>query len=212
MNMIKVFIVDDHVLIREGLKKILLDEPDMIVVGEAQNGTDVLRSISEIDCDVLLLDLMIPGRCGVSLISDLKKKKPNLHILVLSVNPEQKFALPALKAGASGYLSKDAALEDMVAAIRKIATKGRYLSQTLAELLAFDLLQSESESKLKLSSLESTIAIMISNGKSAKTVADELSLSVSTVFTHRRSIFEKLKIKNNVELAHYVLENGLINF
>lgn len=210
--MIKIFIVEDHEIMREGLKKILLDESDMIVVGEEQNGTDVIRRISQIDCDVMLLDLNIPGRNGVELIQELKKKKPLMHILVLSINPENTSALPALNAGASGYLSKDAALNEMVMAIRKISTKGRYLSSTLAEQLAFNLLQTESLAKRKITSLESNIALMIANGKTAKHISSELGLSVSTVFTYRRKIFEKLKINNNIELTHYVIDNEVTSF
>jgi DNA-binding NarL/FixJ family response regulator len=205
--MIKIFVVDDHEIIRIGLKKILFDEPDMIVVGEEQNGTELLKRINEIDCDVMLLDLNIHGRNGTELIEELKKKKPFMQILVLSVNSESKSALPSLNAGASGYVSKDAALNEMVIAIRRIHAKGRYLSPTLAEQLAFDLLQTESLSKSRLTSLESNIALMIANGKVVKAIAEELGLSVSTVFTYRRKIFEKLKLKNNVELTHYVLEN-----
>jgi DNA-binding NarL/FixJ family response regulator len=210
--MIKIFIVEDHEIMREGLKKILLDESDMIVVGEEQNGTDVIRRISQIDCDVMLMDLNIPGRNGVELIQELKKKKPLMHILVLSINPENTSALPALNAGASGYLSKDAALNEMVKAIRKISTKGRYLSASLAEQLAFNLLQTESLSKRKITSLESNIALMIANGKTAKHISSELGLSVSTVFTYRRKIFEKLKINNNIELTHYVIDNEVTSF
>jgi len=210
--MIKIFIVEDHEIMREGLKKILLDESDMIIVGEEQNGTDVIRRISQIDCDVMLMDLNIPGRNGVELIQELKKKKPLMHILVLSINPENTSALPALNAGASGYLSKDAALNEMVKAIRKISTKGRYLSASLAEQLAFNLLQTESLSKRKITSLESNIALMIANGKTAKHISSELGLSVSTVFTYRRKIFEKLKINNNIELTHYVIDNEVTSF
>lgn len=208
--MIRIFIVDDHEIIRIGLKKIMFDESDMIVVGEEQNGTELLKRINEIDCDVMLLDLNIPGRNGTELIEELKKKKPFMQILVLSVNPESRSALPSLNAGASGYVSKDAALAEMVTAIRRIHAKGRYLSPTLAEQLAFDLLQTESLSKSKLTSLESNIAQMIASGKAVKVIADELGLSVSTVFTYRRKVFEKLKLKNNVELAHYVLENKIV--
>ena len=148
--MIKVFIVDDHEIIRHGLKMILLNEPDILVVGEEENGTEVLRRIADVECDIMLLDLNIPGRNGTELIEELKKRKPQMHILVLSINPENKSALPTLNAGAAGYLSKDVALTEMVIAIRKIHSKGRYLSATLSELLAFDLLQKESLSKRKL--------------------------------------------------------------
>lgn len=205
--MIRVFIVDDHEIIRHGLKAILVNEPDMMVVGEEENGTELLRQLSDIDCDVMLLDLNIPGRNGTELIEELKKKKPQMHILVISVNPENKSALPALNAGASGYLSKDAALSEMIAAVRKIYSRGRYLSVTLAEQLAFDLLETDTLSKRKLSGLESNITLMLAKGNTVKSIAGELGLSVSTVFSYRRRIFEKLKIKNNVELAHYVVEN-----
>jgi DNA-binding NarL/FixJ family response regulator len=207
--MIKVFIVDDHEIIRHGLKTIILNEPDMTVVGEEENGTELLKNMADIECDILLLDLNIPGRNGIELITELKKKKPNMHVLVLSINPENKSALPSLNAGASGYLSKDAALSEMIAAIRKIFQKGRYLSVALAEQLAFDLLQTEALSDRKLSGLESNISLMIASGKSAKVISGELGLSVSTIFTYRRKIFEKLKIKNNVELANYVIENEI---
>lgn len=210
--MIKVFIVDDHEIIREGLKKILFAESDMTVVGEAENGTDLLRQMGEVECDILLLDLNLPGRNGIELIEELKKKFPAIQILILSINPESKSALPSLNAGASGYVSKDAALEEMVKAIRKIYAKGRYLSPTLAEQLAFNLLQPEPLAKTPLTSLESNIAVMISNGKTAKNCADELGLSISTIFTNRRKILSKLKINNNVQLTHYVIESHLSNY
>ena len=136
--MIKVFIVDDHEIIREGLKKILKEESDLVVVGEAQNGDEVLQNIKNIDCDIMLLDMNMPGRSGLDLLGDIKNLKPEMHILVLSIHPEDKFALRTLKSGASGYLCKDTALEELVVAIRKVHTKGRYLSTTLAEQLAFD--------------------------------------------------------------------------
>ena len=136
--MIKVFIVDDHEIIREGLKKILKEEADLKVVGEAQDGDEALAKIEDVDCDIILLDMNMPGRNGLDLLGDIKNLRPKVHILVLSIHPEDKFALRTLKAGASGYLCKDTALEELVIAIRKIHTKGRYLSTTLAEQLAFD--------------------------------------------------------------------------
>lgn len=210
--MIKVFILEDHEIFREGVKKILSDELGISVVGEEKNGTEFLKRLSDIDCDVLLLDLNIPGRNGVELIEEVKRKKPQTNILVLSINAEEVSALPCLNAGASGYLCKDAALKDMVGAINKIMVRGRFLSSNLAEQLAFDLLKSDSYNQKKLSSLESNIAQMMASGKSAKVVAEELGLSISTIFTHRRKIFEKLNIQNNVELAHYVMENKIMHY
>lgn len=210
--MIKVFIVDDHEIIREGLKKILKEETDLVVVGEAQNGDEVLQNIKNIDCDIMLLDMNMPGRSGLDLIGDLKTLKPTMHILVLSIHPEDKFALRTLKSGASGYLCKDTALEELVIAIRKVFSKGRYISTTLAEQLAFDFMpDKELLPHETLSGREQEIMVMLATGKKVKDIAAELSLSISTVFTYRVRIFEKLKIKSNVELTHYAITNKLVD-
>ena len=210
--MINVFIVDDHEIIREGLKKILKEEADLTVVGEAQSGDEVLENIRNIDCDVMLLDMNMPGRSGMELVSDIKGLRPNIHILVLSIHPEDKFALRTLKAGASGYLCKDTALDELVIAIRKVYTKGRYLSTTLAEQLAFDYMPDKNQLPHKfLSNREQEIMLMLVGGKKVKDIASELNLSISTVFTYRVRIFEKLKIKSNVELTHYAISNKLVD-
>lgn len=209
--MIKVFIVDDHEIIREGLKKILKEESDFVVVDEAQDGVEALEKIQHTDCDIMLLDMNMPGRSGIDLLSDLKIVKPQLHILVLSIHPEDKFALRTLKAGASGYLCKDTALDELVIAIRKIHSKGRYLSTTLAEQLAFDVVPDKDQLPHEsLSNRELEIMFLLAEGKKVKTIAKELTLSVSTVFTYRVRIFEKLKLKNDVELTHYAINNKLI--
>jgi two-component system, NarL family, invasion response regulator UvrY len=209
--MIKVFIVDDHEIIREGLKKILKEESDLVVVAEAQDGVEALEKIQHTDCDIMLLDMNMPGRSGIDLLSDLKIVKPQLHILVLSIHPEDKFALRTLKAGASGYLCKDTALDELVIAIRKIHTKGRYLSTTLAEQLAFDVVPDKDQLPHEsLSNRELEIMFLLAEGKKVKAIAKELTLSVSTVFTYRVRIFEKLKLKNDVELTHYAINNKLI--
>ncbi len=210
--MIKIFIVDDHEIIREGLKKILKEESDLVVVGEAQNGDEVLQNIQNIDCDIMLLDMNMPGRSGLDLLGDIKLLKPQLHILVLSIHPEDKFALRTLKSGASGYLCKDTALEELVVAIRKVYTKGRYLSTTLAEQLAFDFMPEKNQlPHEQLSNREQEIMIMLASGRKVKEIAADLQLSISTVFTYRVRIFEKLKIKSNVELTHYALANKLVD-
>ena len=209
--MIKVFIVDDHEIIREGLKKILKEESDFVVVAEAQDGIEALEKIQHTDCDIMLLDMNMPGRSGIDLLSDLKTIKPQLHILVLSIHPEDKFALRTLKAGASGYLCKDTALDELVIAIRKIHTKGRYLSTTLAEQLAFDVVPDKDQLPHEsLSNRELEIMFLLAEGKKVKAIAKELTLSVSTVFTYRVRIFEKLKLKNDVELTNYAINNKLI--
>lgn len=210
--MIRVFIVDDHEIIRQGLKMILKEAADLVVVGEAQDGIEALRKIKNTDCDVMLLDMNMPGRSGIDLLADIKALKPKMHILVLSIHPEDKFALRTLKAGASGYLCKDTALEELVVSIRKIHSKGRYISNTLAEQLAFSIIpENETPAANQLSSRENEILIKIASGVKVKDIAEELGLSISTVFTYRLRIFEKLNIKNNVELTHYAIENKLVD-
>lgn len=210
--MIKVFIVDDHEIIRQGLKMILKEADDLVVVGEAQDGIEALKKIKTTECDVILLDMNMPGRSGIDLLADLKGLKPKTHILVLSIHPEEKFALRTIKAGASGYLCKDTALEELVIAIRRIYSKGRYISNTLAEQLAFEIIpKTQSPSHTQLSSREHQILVKIASGMKVKDIAKELELSISTVFTYRLRIFEKLNIRNNVELTHYAIENKLVN-
>jgi two-component system, NarL family, invasion response regulator UvrY len=209
--MIKVFIVDDHEIIREGLKMILKEESDIVVVGEAQNGAQAIDKIRKVDCDIMLLDMNMPGRNGIDLLMDIKALRPKLHILVLSIHPEDKFALKTLKSGASGYLCKDTALEELVVAIHKINLKGRYISTSLAEQLAFDVIPESADPHDLLSNREREILIKIASGVKAKDIADELGLSISTVFTYRLRIFEKLNVKNNVELTHYAIEKKLVN-
>lgn len=209
--MIKVYIVDDHEIIREGLKKILKEESDLQVVGEAQNGEELMKNLKDVDCDIMLLDMNMPGRSGLELLGDIKALKPQLHILVLSIHPEDKFALRTLKSGASGYLCKDTALEELVVAIRKVHTKGRYLSTTLAEQLAFDFMPEKDQlPHEQLSNREQEIMVLLATGKKVKDIATDLQLSISTVFTYRVRIFEKLKIKSNVELTHYAIANKLV--
>ncbi|MCX6800124.1 MAG: response regulator transcription factor, partial [Candidatus Falkowbacteria bacterium] len=209
---IKVFIVDDHEIIRRGLKMILKEEADIIVVDEAQNGLEAIAKMKILQFDIMLLDLNMPGINGLELIHKLKSLNPKIRILVLSIHPEDQFALRALKAGACGYLSKDVDMGELVVAIRKIHTRGKYLSTVLAEHLAFDIAQ-ESDVNLheKLSNREHEIMRMLATGKKVKEIAAELSLSISSVFTFRTRIFEKLNVKSNVELTHYAMKNKLVD-
>ena len=210
--MIKVFIVDDHEIIRRSLKMILKDASDLLVVGEAQDGKEALETIPVTDIDVLLLDMNMPGKCGIELLTELKKLKPEMHIIVLTIHPEDRFALKTLKAGASGYLCKDTALEELVNAIRKVHSKGRYISATLAEQLAFNLVPGNEENSNHnvLSEREQYILTKIASGEKIKDIAYDMNLSISTIFTYRMKIFEKLKLTNNVELTHYAIENKLV--
>ncbi|MBN2766662.1 MAG: response regulator [Paludibacteraceae bacterium] len=210
--MIKVFIVDDHEIIRRGLKMILKDATDLTVVGEAQDGTEALAKVPVTDIDVLLLDMNMPGKCGIELLTELKALKPEVQILILTIHPEDKFALKTLKSGASGYLCKDTALEELVNAIRKVQSKGRYISPTLAEQLAFDLVPNNPDTNVSvLNEKEQFILIKIASGEKIKNIAQEMKLSISTVFSYRMRIFEKLKLSNNVELTHYAIENKLVS-
>lgn len=209
--MIRVFIVDDHEIIRQGLKMILKEAPDLTVVGEAADGNEALKKLRTAECDVLVLDMNMPGKSGIELLTEIKALRPKLHILVLTIHPEDKFALKTLKAGASGYLCKDTALEELEVAIRKIYNKGRYISNTLAEQLAFEVVPDNRALHEQLSRRENEILVKIARGMKVKDIAAELSLSISTVFTYRLRIFEKLNVKSNVELTHYAIKHKLIN-
>ncbi|NCB68807.1 MAG: response regulator transcription factor [Bacteroidia bacterium] len=209
--MIRVFIVDDHEIIRQGLKMILKEAPDLTVVGEAADGNEALKKLRTAECDVLVLDMNMPGKSGIELLTEIKALRPKLHILVLTIHPEDKFALKTLKAGASGYLCKDTALEELEVAIRNIYNKGRYISNTLAEQLAFEVVPDNKALHEQLSRRENEILIKITRGMKVKDIAAELNLSISTVFTYRLRIFEKLNVKSNVELTHYAIEHKLIN-
>lgn len=209
--MINVFIVDDHDIVREGMKRVLESQSDMEVVGEASNGNDVMKGISETNCNVLLLDLNIPGRQGAVLIKEIRKTKPKVKTLIISSNPEDKFVLPLLRAGAMGYISKNADLNELLTAIRKVNNKGKYLSTNLAEDLAFDVLIEDIQIPRKLSELESKILLLIAKGKEYNDIADELAISLGSVAVVRRKIMGKLNLKNNVQLTHYALKNNLIH-
>ena len=209
--MIRVFIVDDHEIIRQGLKMILKEASDLTVVGEAADGNEALKKLRTAECDVLVLDMNMPGKSGIELLTEIKALRPKLHILVLTIHPEDKFALKTLKAGASGYLCKDTALEELEVAIRNIYNKGRYISNTLAEQLAFEVVPDNKALHEQLSRRENEILIKIARGMKVKDIAAELNLSISTVFTYRPRIFEKLNVKSNVELTHYAIEHKLIN-
>lgn len=208
--MIKLLIVDDHEILREGLKRILNSETDMEVVAEADNGAKAMKLISEIDCDIVLLDLNLPDRNGTDLIAEIKKRKPKTQILVLSIYPEKKYAIPAFRRGALGYLNKDSALTELVTAIRRVQSKKRYMSMSLAEQLAFENNADNDRAQRSLTSLEGKIMLLIAGGKENKDIAKELTLSITSVAQYRRKVLEKLRLKNNVQLTHYAFENNMI--
>lgn len=209
--MIRVLIADDHPVVRQGLKQILSEEPDMTVLGEAQNSQEVLELVRKQDWDIVILDISMPGRGGLDVLKELKHERPKLPVLILSVHPEDQYAVRSLKAHASGYMTKESAPEELVKAIRKIIQGGKYISPTLAEKLAFDL-ETETETPLHktLSDREYQVMLMIASGKTVSEIAEELSLSVKTIDTYRARILEKMKMKTNSELMHYAFKNKLI--
>ena len=209
--MIKLLIADDHTVVREGLKQIVSDTSNIVVADEASNGQEVLDKVWKNDYDVVLLDISMPGRSGLDTLEELKRTKPRLPVLVLSIYPEEQYAIRVLKSGASGYLTKGSAPNELIEAIQKVSSGGKYVSAFLAEKLAFNL---ETDSELKphetLSNREFQTLCLIGSGKTVKAIAEELSLSVKTISTYRERILEKMKMKTNSELTYYAIKNGLV--
>jgi len=209
--MLKILIADDHPVVRQGLKQIVAEASDMVVADEASNGWEVLSKVRASQYDVVLLDISMPGGNGVDILRQLKNEKPGLHVLILSIHPEEQYAVRALKAGASGYLTKDSAPDELVAAIRKVSVGGKYVSSSLAEKLASDLEKKNAELPHKaLSDREYQVMCMIASGSTVTEIAGELSLSVKTISTYRSRILEKMNMRNNAELTHYAIKNRLV--
>jgi len=208
--MIKVFFAEDHTIVREGLKQILADTKDIIVAGEAADGEEALARIREEDYDVVVMDISMPGKSGLEVLKELKEIRPGLPVLMLSMYPEDVYAVRSFRNGASGYLSKESTPTELIGAIRKVSAGSRYVSAALAEKLVLNL-GDETGKPLhaKLSEREYQILCLIASGKTGKEIAAELSLSAKTVSTYRTRILEKMNLKNNAELTHYAIQNGL---
>ena len=210
--MIKILVADDHAIVRDGLKQILAETDDLRVLGEAANGQEVLQKIRAEEWDVLLLDLSMPGKSGIELIKQLKKEKPNLHIVVLTMHEEHQYAVRAFKAGALGYLTKNSASSQLVTAIRKVAEGGAYVSPALAEKMALDLIpHTDVPPHTLLSDREYQIFQMIAAGQTISEIAHQLSISVKTVSTHKSRIMEKMQLTNQMELIRYALRHNLLD-
>lgn len=207
---IKIIIADDHPLFRRGLKHALEETPDIEVIGEASNGDSLLSMIKSDNLDMVLLDISMPGKSGLDLLKQLKSEHSKLPILILSVYPEEQYAVRFIKAGASGYLTKESAAEKLAEAIRKIAAGGKYASTAIIEKLAFDFSDSDKPLHETLSDREYQVFGMISIGKSLTEIGVDLSLSVKTISTHRTRILEKMKMKKNAELIHYAITRNLL--
>ena len=211
-KIIRIIIADDHAFLREKKKKTIQDEIDMKIVGEASNANEALSIIKELDPDVVIMDISMPGKSGLDVLKDLKVMKKKYRILILSMHPEDRFAIRALKAGAAGYLTKESAPDELVKAIRTVLTGRKYVSKALAEKLA-DILSDDMD-KLpheQLSDREYEVFIKIASGKKATDIAAEISISVHTVNTYRARILEKLSMNSNVELTQYAMHNNLID-
>ncbi|MEA4907398.1 MAG: response regulator transcription factor [Chloroflexi bacterium] len=206
-----ILIADDHAIVRRGLIQILEDEPDSFVVYEANDAREVLETINLKACDLIILDINLPGRSGLDVLGVIHQQHPQLPVLILSMFSEDQYAIQALKTGARGYLNKQSAPEEMIRAIRKIQAGGKYISETLAELLLSEVVsQEDRDSHNVLSNREAEILTLIARGNSLTEISLILSLSVKTISTYRARILEKLKLKNNVDLTAYALRNNLI--
>ena len=210
--MIRLLVADDHAFVRQGLKQILADVPDIVIEDEASNGKETLFHALNKDYDILLLDISMPDSNGLDILNELRSKTPDLKVLILSMHPEEQYAIRALKAGASGYLNKDTLPDELLTAIRRVVLGRKYVSSSLAEKLAFDL-DTGAEGALHdaLSNREYEVMLKIASGKKATEIADELYLSAKTISTYRSRILRKMKMKNNTDLVRYVLENKLLD-
>jgi two-component system invasion response regulator UvrY len=209
--MLRVLIADDHAVVRQGLRQILGEIPELGTVGEAGNGQDTLDMVRAEPWDVLVLDMSMPGRGGLDILRDVRRERPQTRVLVLSMHPEDQFAVRMLKAGASGYMTKESAPEELVAAVRKIITGGKYVSASLAEKLAFDV-DRDNDRPLheSLSDREFQVLRLLASGRTVQQIADELMLSAKTISTYRARVLEKLKMKTNAELIYYAIQNRLV--
>ena len=209
--MIEILIADDHAIVREGLKQIVAETADIVVADEATSGHEVLEKVWKNEYDVVILDISMPGRGGVDILKQLRGQKPHLPILILSMHPEEQYAVRVLKAGAAGYLTKESAPDELLTAIRRVSSGRKYVSPSLAEQLAFDL-ESDAEKPRHetLSDREYQVMCMIASGKRVQEIAEQLCLSVKTISTYRSRIMEKMKMKNNAEVMHYAIKHGLV--
>jgi two-component system invasion response regulator UvrY len=208
---IKVLVADDHAIVRRGLRQILAETPDILVGAEAANASEVRSLVQQQRFSVLLLDISLPGASGLELLADVRKERPDLPVLILTVHSEDQYAVRAIKSGAAGFLTKESAPERLIEAVRKVASGGRYVSEALAERLASALAgDGKGNPHERLSDREFEILKMLASGKTVSEVAHDLSLSVKTVSTHRTRLLKKMEMKTNAELTSYAVRNRLV--
>jgi len=210
--MIRVISADDHAVVRGGVKQLLTEAAGIQVVGEAANGVDLMRVLQNVPCDVLLLDITMPGKDGLTLLKEIRGRWPKIAVVILSMHPERQYATRALRAGALGYLTKEGAPEQLIEAVRVAAVGGHYVSPALAQVLADQVLDEEGkQSHEALSDREYEVLMRIGAGKSVGEIAEELFLSVNTVSTYRARLLAKLGLSSTAELIRYVVTNNLGN-
>lgn len=210
--MIKIFIVDDHAIIRSGARKIFNDVASMTVVGEAATGRDAIDFVEKNAVDIVLLDVALPDMNGIEILKEMKAIKPHVHVLIVSMHSEQTYALRAFRAGASGYITKDRPIPELIEAIKMIMSGQKFINPAIAQQLIFDLgFDSEKPPHEKLSDREFEILCLIASGKTVTQISDELFLSSRTVSTYRSRILAKMEMKNNAELTYYAIKHNLIN-
>ena len=209
--MIKIIIADDHAIVRKGLRNIVAEDSSLAVVGEARNGAELLKLARQETADVVILDISMPGRNGLETLKDLKREHPSLPVIILSIHPEDQYAVRALKAGASGYMTKESAPEELVEAIKKARRGGRYISPQVAELLAeYVETKITGEAHKSLSDREFEVFILLASGKTVGQIAADLNLSVKTISTYRTRILEKMGMGTNAQITRYALDFKLL--
>src|SRR6185503_19563080 len=207
----RILIADDHAVVRQGLKQILAVDPDVVVTGEAKDGTEAIELARKVDWDVAVLDYSMPGPSGIDLLSEIKREFPERPVLILSMHPEDVHATRVLKAGGAGYITKESASQELTSAIKKVANGGKYISQSLAEILALEI--SPDNRKLlheALSDREYRVMWLLASGRQINEIPKEMSLSPSTVSTYRSRILKKLKVGTNAELVRYAITHRLV--
>lgn len=210
--MIRVLLADDHAIVRNGLKEILESTGDIVVAAEATNGHEALARVREIEVDVAVVDLSMPGRSGVELIKLIKAERPKLRLLVLSMHSEEQYAVRAVRAGAAGYLTKESAADELVAAIRRIAGGGAYISPETAERLVLASNTGvEGPPHTQLSNREYEVFRALVAGKSVSDIAGTLNLSVKTISTHKSRILEKMSMSSQADLVRYAMRHNLVD-
>jgi len=207
----KILITDDHAVVRSGLKQILAEEFKRAEFGEAGSAQEAIDRVWKENWDVVVLDITMPGRSGLEVLKEIKKSRPKLPVLVLSMHPEDQFAVRLLKIGASGYMTKESAPNELVGAVKKVIGGGRYVSPALAEKMASYLaIDVQTPPHERLSDREFLVLRQIASGKTPTIIAKDLGLSVKTISTYRMRILEKMSMSNNAELTHYAIQNNLV--